>query len=488
MRSKLAEDDPGMRLTSLKAASPRQPPAMRMPDELLDEVFKNVFDPMGSKPLRERVRIYVPLSLVCKVWQRVAAPHAWVEVSLDVVKEVDAVAYLDPAEGAGAHLLSLVKLVELSATEPLIEDAGSGEEHKEEKGGQHTNALPARRPVHLDGPADDETSTLPIVASVARILAKCSNLLAMTIDQHLESVSRKVTVEQDPGLMWPNLTHLHLTWNDSFINLLPVLARLSRLQTLTDLTLLFDLSDEDDNRRGTMTQELVDKYPIQPLERLQSFKIRSLAETPIGSNAVLQLLSPHAPLDQVIWGGYIPPGLCKQLSYGTSEIEDLTFTWMLPTLNLADQLLPQLLELGRRPIRCLTFDVGPVSPIPPTQFMPPVTDILKNLPHGVWYSRATDMVPMFAMGLHQAFATSGADFAAIKARPTVRATFHKKGKWGGSLDGKHLIQVGTFYVSDESDDGVILRAFGRFGDPNVEGDVTEWMLLDMAVEGDSEEK
>ena len=476
----------GYRLTR-EPLSARKPTFMRMPEELLDEVFKNVFDPMGRRPLRQRVRIYAPLSLVCRTWQRVAAPHAFTDVILDVVKDSDAIACLDPVGGAGAHLLSLVKAVELSASKPLLEHAGLGKAEKEEKGGDHTNAPLARRPAHLHGRADDETSGLPIVASVARILSRCSSLLALKIDRHCESVTRKITADHDPGLMWPKLTHLNLTWNASFIDFLPVLARLSHLQQLTNLCLLLEASNERDGPRGKMTQELVDKHPVQPLERLQNFVIRALAKTPIGSKAVLQLLSPRAPLRRVTWAGYIPPGMCKQLSRGTSEIEDLTFTWMEATSNLTNQLLPQLLELGRRPVKRLTLDIEPLLDFPRTQFMPPITKILKNLPYGVHCSRATDM-DVTVLIVRKSFPTGGADFAAIKARPTANITFSDDIGCDGSFNGKPLLQVGFFYVERETDDDDDLRAFGRFGNPDIEGDVTEWMLLDMAVEGDSEEE
>lgn len=64
----------------------------------------------------------------------------------------------------------------------------------------------------------------------------------------------------------------------------------------------------------------------------------------------------------------------------------------------------------------------------------------------------------------------------------------KTREWRGSLGDKALLQVGIFYVEKESDRDYDSRVFGRFGDPAVEGDVTEWMLLKMAVEGDSEEE
>ncbi|KAG0654159.1 hypothetical protein C6P46_001870 [Rhodotorula mucilaginosa] len=470
--------------------SARKPSFVRMPDELLDKLFDHVFAGLQRKPLREIVPVYAPLSLVCKAWQRVAVPHAYINVILDVAKDSGAIACLDPVGGAGAHLLKLVKTIELSTSKPLLKGPVTGDEeaeNAEEEEGEDSDATPARTAPLLHGPADDETSALPIVASLARVLANCPNLLHLTIDQHLESVSCKVTADQDPVVMWPKLTELRFNWRASFIDLLPVLARLSRLQTLTAIVLLLVTSDENNDPRGTMTQELVDKYLVQPLERLQSFGMRSFAEAPIGNKAVLQLISPHAPLQQVQWGGYIPPGMCKQLSYGTSEIKELTFTWMLPTLNLTNQLLPQLLELGRRPVKRLTLDIGPASDIPRTQFMPPITEILKKIPYGVRFSRATDMDSILTfMGFQQQFATGGADFAAIKARPTAEVTFNNKCEWGGSLDGKPLLQVGIFHVEKESDDDVVLRFFGRFGNPGIEGDVTEWMQLKVVSGGDDD--
>ena len=53
--------------------------------------------------------------------------------------------------------------------------------------------------------------------------------------------------------------------------------------------------------------------------------------------------------------------------------------------------------------------------------------------------------------------------------------------------GKPFLQVGMFCVEEESDGDVYLRFCGRFGDPDVEGDVTERMLLKMEFEEDSEE-
>ncbi|KWU43167.1 hypothetical protein RHOSPDRAFT_35306 [Rhodotorula sp. JG-1b] len=442
--------------------SARKPTFTRMPDELLDKLFDHVFAGLQRKPLREIVRVYAPLSLVCKAWHRLAVPYAYTNVILDVAKDSGAIACLDPVAGAGSHLLSLVKLMELSASKFLIEEdqLEEGKEGREddEEGGDTDASSPRPAPL-LHGPADSETSALPVVGSLARILAKCVNLSSLTIDQHLESVSCKVAADQYPA-------------------------------NLTGLRLLLVTSDENNDSRGTMPQEMVDKYPIQPLERLQRFGMRSFAEAPIGNQAVLKLLSPRAPLRHVEWAGYIPPGMCKQLSYGTSEIEELTFTWMLPTYNLMNQLLPQLRELGRRPVKRLTFDIGPAFDIPRTRFMPPITEILKNLPYGVRFSRATDMVSFLTfLGMQQMFPTGGADFAAIRARPTAEVTFNNKCEWGGSLEGKPLLQVGIFHVEKESDDDVILRFFGRFGNPDIEGDVTQWMQVKIVSgEGDNNSK
>ncbi|GAA5967778.1 hypothetical protein JCM8115_006443 [Rhodotorula mucilaginosa] len=482
----MVEDEPTTRLTGLHAAPPRQVPSMRMPNELLDEVFKHVFAELEREPLRDRVRIYAPFSLVCEAWQRVAVAHAYANVVVDAAKDPDAIAFLDPVGGAGSHLLSLVKSVKLSAFEPLTKAAGPGDDAKQERASEHMNAPPARRPAHLHGPADDDTSALPIVASVARVLAKCSNLSSLTIDPHLEPVSCKVAEDHAPVLIWPNLTRLILTWNCSFIDFLPVLARLSHLQELIGICLLLDTGDENNDFRGTMTQELVDKHPVQPLERLQNFRIRSFGEAPIGNQAVLRLLSPRAPLRRVTWAGHIPPGMCKELSRGTSEIEELTFTWMGATSNLTKQLLPQLFELGRRPIKRLTLDIEPILGFPLTQFMPPITEILKNLPYGVRFSRAIDM-DITVISFRRAFPTGGAEFAAIKARPTASITFQDTNICKGSFDGKPLLQFGMFRV-EESDDDVNLRFFGRFGDPDIEGDVTEWMLLKIVASEDDEEQ
>lgn len=91
-----------------------------------------------------------------------------------------------------------------------------------------------------------------------------------------------------------------------------------------------------------------------------------------------------------------------------------------------------------------------------------------------------------AFGFQQSFPTGGAEFAAIKARPTAEVTFNNKCEWGGSLEGKPLLQVGIFHVEKESDDDVILRFFGRFGNPDIEGDVTEWMQLKIVSGGDDD--
>jgi hypothetical protein len=492
VRSKLVKEAPKARLTGPHTVSSRDPPSIRMPNELLDEVFKHVFAELeDERPLRDRVRLYAPLSLVCKAWQRVAAPYPWTNVRLDVVEDSDVIACLDPVGGVGDRQLLLIKSLRLLASESLIQPAKQDE--KEESGDEDedgdSETPPARLSPILHGPANDETSSLPIVASVARILAKCSNLSVLSIDQRLESILCKVTADHDPSVIWPKLTQLEFNWRASFIDLLPVLARLSRLQTLTGLVLIFATSHEEDDPRGTITQELVDKYPIQSLEHLETFGIHSLAETPIGSKAVLQLLSlsPRAPLRQVTWGGHIPPGMCKQLSQGTTQIEQLTFTWMLPELNLTKQLLPQLRELGLRSIKCLTLDIGPCIYASEAQSMPPITEVLKNLPYGARLSRAIDIYPM--LGFHQSFPTGNADFAAITARPPASATFNMKTfEWGGSLGDKPLLQVGIFYVEKESDSDDDSRVFGRFGDPAVEGDVTEWMLLEWDSQRKSEEE
>ncbi|GAA5988650.1 hypothetical protein JCM10908_003659 [Rhodotorula pacifica] len=433
--------------------------------------------------------------LVSKTWQRIAEPYAWTDVVLDVEHEADtlAITYLDPnpvgGAATGGRFLKLIKRLRLHAKNALIESDEEAEDGGDVFGDDVDEASADarerdRRAPILHGPANNETSALPIVDSLARIVAECPNLTFLFIDQHLESVSTKVTTEHDPPAIWPLLTRLIFNWRASMIDLLPVLARLSRLQHLKELYLLLVTSDEDKDCRGTMTQELLDQYTVQPLDNLEFFEVRSFAEAPIGHKAVLSLLSPRAPLREVIWGGYQTPGLCKQLSYGTSEIQELTFTWMLPTYNLTNQLLPQLLELGRRPVKRLTFDIGPAHDIPRTQFMPPITSILNNPPYGVRVSRATDMGGLEQMlGIHKSFAAGDhAQLAAIKARPTVPVTFDKNSEWSGSLVDKPLLQVGLFFVDKETDNDQGLLFFGRFGDPDVEGDVTEGMLLSILPE------
>ncbi|KAG0655578.1 hypothetical protein C6P46_000801, partial [Rhodotorula mucilaginosa] len=162
------------------AAPPRQPPSMCMPNELLDEVFKHVFVELDDKPLRDRVRVYAPLSLVCKAWQRVAAPYPWTNVRLDVVEDLDVIACLDPVGGVGDRQLLLIKSLRLLASESLIQPAKKDEKEESGVGDEDedgdSETPPARLSPILHGPANDETSSLPIVASVARILAKCSNL------------------------------------------------------------------------------------------------------------------------------------------------------------------------------------------------------------------------------------------------------------------------------------------------------------------------
>jgi hypothetical protein len=185
-----------------------------MPNELLDEVFKHVFAELeDERPLRDRVRLYAPLSLVCKAWQRVAAPYPWTNVRLDVVEDLDVIACLDPVGGVGDRQLLLIKSLRLLASESLIQPAKQDE--KEESGDEDedgdSETPPARLSPILHGPANDETSSLPIVASVARILAKCSNLSVLSIDQRLESILCKVTADHDPSVIWPKLTRLILT-------------------------------------------------------------------------------------------------------------------------------------------------------------------------------------------------------------------------------------------------------------------------------------
>lgn len=150
----------------------------------------------------------------------------------------------------------------LFASKPLVRDAETGKEKEDDEGdeernkkeeGQEQDAPSARLPRLLHGPDGDETSTLPIVASVARILAKCVNLSSLMINRHLESISCKVTEDHDPAVMWAHLTQLEFAWSASCIDLLPVLARLSHLQHLTDLSLLLDARNEHDQPRGVIS-------------------------------------------------------------------------------------------------------------------------------------------------------------------------------------------------------------------------------------------
>ena len=119
---------------------------------------------------------------------------------------------------------------------------------------------------------------------------------------------------------------------------------------------------------------------------------------------------------------------------------------------------------------------------------PPITEILKNIPYGVRFSRADTESFLGAFEFQQSFPTGGADFAAIKARPTVPVTLGMNCEWSGSLDGKPLLQVGIFHVEKKSADDLNLRFFGRFGNPDIEGDVTEWMLLKIATHEDDKEE
>ncbi|KWU43164.1 hypothetical protein RHOSPDRAFT_35303 [Rhodotorula sp. JG-1b] len=81
---------------SSDAALVGQPPSMRMPNELLDEVFKQVFAELENDPVRNWIRVYAPLSLVCKAWQRVAVTHVCNTVVVDAAKDSAAIAFLDP--------------------------------------------------------------------------------------------------------------------------------------------------------------------------------------------------------------------------------------------------------------------------------------------------------------------------------------------------------------------------------------------------------
>lgn len=73
------------------------------------------------------------------------------------------------------------------------------------------------------------------------------------------------------------------------------------------------------------------------------------------------------------------------------------FASLLPTTTSANQLLPQLLELGRRPIKRLVLDIETDSDILRAELCPPVTEILKNLPYGIRFNSTNNMNPSSAL-------------------------------------------------------------------------------------------
>jgi hypothetical protein len=70
---------------------------------------------------------------------------------------------------------------EASKDRKEIDERGSPVEPELRQLGPHDHRVLVGGDFLLHGPADDETSALPIVASLARVLANCPNLLHLTI-------------------------------------------------------------------------------------------------------------------------------------------------------------------------------------------------------------------------------------------------------------------------------------------------------------------
>ncbi|GAA5988657.1 hypothetical protein JCM10908_003662 [Rhodotorula pacifica] len=468
---------------------------------MLLQVLTPLFSPLEG--LHDKTRLATSLGLVCKAWKGVAEAIAWQDVTLDV-EDSAAVAYLDPTAGGPAcRILPCISSLDLYSSEQNDAKTRSGSQLTPERMVEALKELAAKRQqrearsAEADGrrAGDDdkpffthgitvnrmhfESESLRISGKtadiLAAILAGLPNLTVLALQHGLEE-TLVILSFKELGTLWPVLRQLRVDWRGSLVKLMPVLSAISRIEHLKILYLIMvTYDDEGDDPLGVVDSSMLSRFPIRPLDQLEKLVTRCLADAPNAISAVARLLSPSAPLTVIYWGGFVPPTLCKKLARPPVPMQTLAILSMRATQDFNNTLIPQLHELGRRKIRHMQLTVWPIGNIgPQEQSMPTVGNLLNNLPTSIGFVDARCTVELLGP---TPFESDTCLIEILRRPPVPLKTRLDNGKIvNSSFQGRPLAQT-VWLCALKDSPARVWSIFARYGDPRIEGDLSEWMLV-----------
>lgn len=283
-------------------------------------------------------------------------------VAVDVLRldprDRDAIAYFDPAKGAGGKLLPLVHtctLVNMLFLRPvdLLLSVDEVETDKEDSGSEDEE-------MNLETRISTRTADI-LLATLLR-MPKPSRAPHRLRDR----VDRQASVLHGQSqLLWPRLVRIYLLWGGSIPRVYPLLARLARFTNLESFDLWIsprrasndDMSDDDNDEDDAAAIEAASKT-IQPVHTLQELIVTTFERKPELFEPVVNLLSPAAPLRAVSWLAPVPAGLFPRLLQGKKPLQRLTLGCLARPEQYVRKVWPQLRNLGTtRPIMNLCVDL-----------------------------------------------------------------------------------------------------------------------------------
>ncbi|GAA5988652.1 hypothetical protein JCM10908_003660 [Rhodotorula pacifica] len=449
--SSVKEDEEKIVHATQPAVSPvtaDEPTSVVLPPELLDEILRPQF--ASTSDLRGRVRLATTLGLVCKVFKLRAEAIAWEDVQLDV-SDLDALAYLDPNGGPGRRVLLYIQTLYVRSSYYTFSSNAFSTGASDNGSTTATGFIPDNASLRAEaaverGPFSPkavmgmsrEERHARVVACSASIIASCSNILELCSLGTAAPILARVCSEHELQDTWPRLLKLDIDWIDP---MQPPLA-------------------------GDTVHDLITRYPTKSMTSLERVALYATPGYSAHHPFILPLLAANARLNDASWTGAVPPGFCAKLT-GCTRIE----FWHMPHGDFAGTLLPQLHDLQHAPVDALIIrpSASPSNERDTDTATPSVQALFDSIP----YSVKVTAVVGDSMGGGVSFPQDTAMSAAMQ-RPlaTVQAPRDRL-RFFGAYQNKPLIQVVYIRVIGYDD----LWYFGRFGDPDKNGDVTDWLPL-----------
>ncbi|GAA5988654.1 hypothetical protein JCM10908_003661 [Rhodotorula pacifica] len=449
--------------------SPLLSACRRLPNELLNDILRRLFQPDAY--IRDRIRVGTTLSLVCKAWESVVEPIVFDTIWLHP-QDAQAISYLDPDRSAsGAHRLSHARRLYLSTTY-LRGDFSEDETAIEQEDDQDEDRI---QHAWLENPS-------------ANTRAGCASILMHTPGiRHLAlggcaadfATSAMRVFQQNAGrLAWTALSRLLVIWPLSVTLFLPI-ARCLPSYPISHLSLVFPERDEpdDDLADQAASMELPAILGIQTLKELDIGYFRPVkAELDV----LLDLISPEAPLSNVTWCGRVSKALLKKLGEGSSPMQQLMFGGFDLQDDLQETILPCLQDLGSRPIRFLVFskpdrdfdteDEDADEDVEEDFTGPPATMLMQAVPPTIKFIDSmgiTGGAPPFI-----AWARDETLLNISRNHPPVPFLFSAPSQ---TYNEKPLAQMVWLKLEGQEPDSV--SVFARFGDADEPGTLTGWRCV-----------